>query len=294
MLGASMILTRAHRPFKVIRETDRFTGRKTGSDFHGLKTLIINNAQVMSADEVERVRSFVHAGGTLIATGLTSWLRPDGTTSGDFALAHVFGVSHTGQMSKRVNFLAGEKGYTLCNRPAPLVRLAGAQQLLGLAEPLFDPDDPQKYASIHSNPPGRLTGAVGLSVHSYGKGRCIYLAPALLTMQQDAQQSFGARLLEEYAPPALVTGTNAPAAVEMTVLRSTTAAAFLVGVVNYQKELPNIPVHDLWVDLRLPGRAPRACQRVADGKALPFRFEDGVLHVDVPELETIEMVEILT
>jgi hypothetical protein len=113
-------------------------------------------------------------------------------------------------------------------------------------------------------------------------------------MQQDAQQSFGARLLEEYAPPALVTGTNAPAAVEMTVLRSTTAAAFLVGVVNYQKELPNIPVHDLWVDLRLPGRAPRACQRVADGKALPFRFEDGVLHVDVPELETIEMVEILT
>jgi hypothetical protein len=285
MVGTSMILTRSHRPFKVLRET--------GADFSGLKTLIINNAQIMSAEEVERVRAFVREGGTLIATGLTSYMRPDGTTSGDFALADVFGVSYTGEMSRRVNFLVSENNLVLGNRPAPLVKLAGAEQLMGLSEPTFDPDDAEDYTSIHSNPPGRMTGGVGLAVHSYGKGRCIYLAPSLLTIQQDAQQSFGAWLLEQYAPQTLVTGTNAPVSVEITLLRSTTANAYLLGMVNYQKELPNIPACSVWAEVRLPGTTPKACRRVADGQPLPFRFADGVLNIEIPELETIEMIEIL-
>jgi len=129
-----------------------------------------------------------------------------------------------------------------------------------------------------------------LSIHPYGKGRCLYLASPVLAMQQDAQQSFGAWLLEQYAPPALLAATNAPPSVEITVLRSTTAEACLIGLVNYQKELPNVPVYGAWVDLRLPGRAPKACTLVSAGQALPFTFADGVIHFTVPVLETMEMV----
>ncbi len=260
------------------------------------QTLLINNAAVMSTAEVEKVRAFVSGGGTLLATGLTSLMQPDGSSSGDFALADVFGVSYTGKQSRRVNYLKLDIDESLvsCNRPAPLVSLVGeqTQALGGLLESQFDPDDPEHYTSIHSNPPGRSTGCPGLTINSYGKGRCIYLAPPLLALQQDAQEKFGAWLFEQYAPGSLVAAANIPPAVELTLLRSTTSPAWLVGLVNYQTELPNIPVHGLRLRLRLPVSRPQACTCISDGKALPFSFEDGILSFEIPQLDTIEMVEI--
>ncbi len=286
MLGTSIILTQAHRPFIVVRNAEE--------DLNRLKTLIINNAMVMSVEEERKIRDFVSQGGTLITTGLTSLMRPDGSSSGDFALGDVLGISYTGKLSKRVNYLKlpGEDRYVSCNSPAPVVRLAGAEQLAGLVEPLFDPDDPVKYASIHSNPPSGQSISPGLTIHPYGKGRCIYLAPPMLKQQLDAQQDFFAWLLQGLAPPTMASMTNAPACVEITLLRSTTAGAYLVGLVNYQKELPNVPVHGLQVTLRLPGNAPGACMAASTGQALPFTFTEGTLHFEVPRLETIELVEI--
>ncbi len=283
MLGASMILTRAHRPFKAVRDGEGDLGR--------LRTLVINNAQVMSEAEVEKVREFVRSGGTLVATGLTSLKRPDGSGSGDFALADVFGVSFCGKMSRRVNYLVvgGEQKEVLCNQPAPLVRLNGARPLAGLSEPLFDPDA-KNYTSIHSNPPGRDTGCPGMTLHEFGKGRCIYIAPAVMALQQDSHQTFVEAILREFAPAPEVAETNMPVAVEITLLEG--QKSVLVGLVNYQKELPNVPVHDLRVKLRLGEKRPQRCSKVSDGQMLDFSFEDGLLEFSIPELETIEMVEI--
>lgn len=299
LLGTSILLTRAHRPFRVMAAGHRQA--EAHNDLSQLKTLIINNAQVMSADEVEKVRTFVRGGGTLIATGLTSLWNLNGaalspTTAGapDFALADVFGVSYAGKMSRRVNYLSLTDGseFVLGNQPAPLVRLCGAEMVAGLAEPLFDPDDPQHYASIHSNPPGPLSGYAGLTVNRYGQGRCIYLAPSLLAIQQDAQQTFGTWLLQTYTPKSEITATNAPPAVEITILRCSTADTYLVAVVNYQKELPNIPVHGLQVEIRLPSGDPKSCIRISDGQAISFRYTKGVLAFEIPTLETIEMIEV--
>jgi len=298
MLGTSIVLTRAHRPFVVIRDGE--------GDLSKLNTLVINNALVMDPAEVEKVRNYVRNGGTLIATGLTSLKQPDGTPGRnradgepDFALSDVFGVSYSGKMSQHINYLAFQAAdspamgrYVLNNHPTPLVRLDGAEKLAGLAEMWFDPEDPERYASIHSNPPGRETGFVSLSVHAFGKGRCIYLAPDLLHLQQDAQQAFGTWLLEKFAPPGQVARTNAPAAVEITLLQSKTTDSLLVGLVNYQKELPNVPVFQLRLDLRLDDRIPKACKLVSNGQDLPFTFTGGIIHFEIPQLDTIEMAEV--
>lgn len=284
MLGASIVLTRTHRPFKVIRDAE--------GDLGSLHTLIINNALVMSETEVERVRAFVRDGGTLVASGLTSLQRPDGSSSGDFALADVFGVSYSGAMSRRVNYLKfPDQAFVLCNQPAPLVCLNGGQALAELAEPRFDPDAAE-YASIHSNPPGRLSGSPGLVLHPYGKGRCIYIAPAVMALQQDSQQTFAANLLREYAPGCEVVETNAPAAVEITIMRSAAQDTFLVSFVNYQKELPNVPVREIGVGLCLTSQLPRACRLTSTGQDLPFDTTNGLFRFVVPQVETIEMVEI--
>jgi hypothetical protein len=287
MLGTSILLTHAHRPYKMVREAE--------GDLSGYKTLIINNALVMSTEEQEKIRQFVAGGGTLIATGLTSLWKPDGSSSGDFGLADVFGVSFTGKFSRRIHYLKnqGEQDLVSCNRTAPLVKRMGTtRQLAELLEPLFDPDDGLHYASIHSNPPGRTTGCPGLTLHAYGKGQCLYLASPLLALQQDAQESFGARLLKDYAPQPVLVETNAPAAVEITLLQSRLVNTWMVGLVNYQKELPNIPIQNIQISLRLPAGIPAACSSLIQPQSIPFSFTEGLLSFTLPSLETLEMVEI--
>ncbi|MDX9982550.1 MAG: beta-galactosidase trimerization domain-containing protein, partial [Lentisphaeria bacterium] len=257
-------------------------------------TIVMNNILYTTPEENARLREFVRQGGTLVATGLTSLYQPDGTTTGDFGLADVFGVSATGGKAKRFHYLSflDRRWLVSSHAAAPLVKATGAKVLARILEPTFDPDAEQ-YASIHSNPPGVETDYAGLTVNAYGKGKCIYLSSPVLSLQQDAQQTFGTWLFREYAPSTIVLDTNAPPCVEITVNRSTTANAYLVGFVNYQKELPNVPVRDITVRLRLPGvKTPAACTRMSDGAAVKAKVADGVLELAVPCLETLELIEV--
>jgi len=260
MTGTAVLLARAHIPFRVV------TSVPASVD---LRTLVLNNVLYTSDEENERLRAFVADGGTLIATGWTSLLRPFHYLS-----------------------LADRRWLVSCNATAPLCRRTTAEVLAWVVEPHFDPDAEQ-YASIHSHPPGAPTEYVALAVHGFGKGQCVYLSSPVLAMQQDAQQVFGAWLFRTHARSSLVVATNAPPCVEITVNRSTARNAYLVCLVNYQRELPNVPVRDLEVTLRLPGAgAPAACTRVSDGKPAAARARDGALTLAVPCLETLEIIEI--
>lgn len=286
MSGASIVLTRAHMPFRAVTSATE--------DYSGLNTIIMNNILYTTPEENARLRQFVADGGTLIATGLTSLYQPDGTTTGDFGLADVFGVSSANAKAKRFHYLSFLDRHWLVSShaSAPLVKTTTAKLLARIVEPVFDPDAEQ-YASIHSNPPGVETEYAGLTVNTYGKGKCVYLSSPVLTLQQDAQQAFGTWLFREFAPSAFVLDTNAPPCVEITVNRSTTANAYLIGFVNYQKELPNVPVRDISVTLRLPeGVAPKSCTRLSDGAGVKPLAADGALVLNVPCLETLEIIEV--
>jgi len=284
--GTSVLLTRAHIPFRVISSATR--------QFNGLNTIVMNNILYTTQAENERIRKFVRAGGTLIATGLTSLYEPDGTSTGDFGLADVLGVSFTGGTAKRFHYLSFVAKHWLisCYVSAPLVKAKEARLIAKIAEPLFDPDS-EEYASIHSNPPGVITDYAGLTLNKYGQGKCLYLASPVFSLRQDAQQALGAWLFSEYAPSALVVETNAPACVEITLLKSTTGNAYIAAFVNYQNELPNVPVRDLYATIRLPdGVIPKSCIRVSDNKKIAVKIEQGALRLEVPYLETIEMMEV--
>ena len=286
LFGASIVLTRAHMPFRAVTSETQ--------DYSGLNTLILNNVMYTTKEENERLRAFVKNGGTLIATGLTSLYEPDGSSTGDFGLADVFGVTYAGSKAKSFHYLSFVKRHWLvsAHASAPHVTAQGAEVVATLLEPIFDPAAEQ-YASIHSNPPGVATGYAGLTVNRFGKGQCVYLSSPVLSLQQDAQQVFGEWLFREYSPSALVVETTAPPCVEVTVNRSTTRNAYLIGLVNYQKELPNVPVRDISLTLRLPGvTTPKACTRVSDGKRLEVKARQGALVLEVSCLETLEMIEV--
>lgn len=285
--GTSVFLARAHIPFRAISNES--------INYNGINTIVMNNIMYTTQAENDRIRKFVEAGGTLVATGMTSLYEPDGTHTGDFGLADVFGVSFTGGNAKRFHYLSFVAKHWLisCYARAPLVKAKEAKLIAKIAEPLFDPDD-EKYASIHSNPPGIITDFAGLTVNKYGKGQCLYLASPVLSLRQNAQQAFGTWLFGEYSPSSLVVATNAPECVEITLLKSTTKHAYIAGFVNYQKELPNVPVRDIYATIRLPdGVIPKSCIRVSDNKKIDVKIEKGALCLEVPCLETIEMIEMM-
>lgn len=287
LIGASVILNRLHRPYTIVTEK--------AADWSGYHTLIVNNALFMAAGEAQRIRQFVADGGTLIATGLTSYYDADGGTTGDFALADVLGVTYSGSMSGKVSYLAGWPGqpYILCDAPAPLVRATSAQVLARVALCAFEPYDPEHYVSIHSNPPGPVTEYAGLTVHPYGKGKCLYLYSSLMAMRNDAQQRFVRELIEQQAPPSMLRACNAADPVEVTLLKSTADDSLLLGFVNYQEDLPNIPIVGLKVTLTLPPQYKvKSCTAVSDGREIPFTGGQGLLSLELPVLTTNEMIHI--
>ena len=172
-------------------------------------------------------------------------------------------------MSDTVSYLdIGEGSDLLSVRGprSPLVRATTAEVRGTVVLPHFPCDDPERYASIHSNPPGIPTSWAGLTVNCFGKGRCVYLYSPLLMHRQHSQEQFGKRLFSEFAPKFVTASDHLPESTELTLLKSTTEKAYLLGLVNYQEELPNIPLRDLSISFRLPdGFVPDRLVRASDG-----------------------------
>ncbi|MBN2211466.1 MAG: beta-galactosidase trimerization domain-containing protein, partial [Sedimentisphaerales bacterium] len=264
-------------------------------DYSGAKTIIINNAVFMSEAEVDRIHHFVAGGGTLIVTGMTSYYNKEGQTSGDFALKDVFGVSYSGKNAKKISYLVPRVGEMVaCHSPGALVEAATAEVLGNVAEPEFEIFDADHYASIHSNPPGPTGQHAGLTLNSFGEGKCVYLYSSLLALQQHAQQSFGQALFKEHINTDLTVHSNAPRCVEVTLLKSTQKEAYLVCLVNYQAELPNVPIYDLTATVRLPEpMAIKSCRRVSDGKEINCQIEEQKVTIQLSRLDVVEMIELL-
>lgn len=283
LLGTALALNRLHLPYRVVTDRD--------GDLSGFDTIIVNRAVFLSAAETDRLLRFVEAGGTLLATGATSLFQPDGTTDGNFQLADVFGVDYTGEDTGRIHYLKTPEGLVSAEASAPLVRSRAGAVVLGTAVlPDFPVDDPDHYASIHSNPPGRDTGCAGLVEHCYGLGKCLYLYAALAAERRHSQQQLLRGLIASCTTPLVLSSRNLPESAEVTLTRSRDGRFLLLGIINYQDELPNIPLADLSLTVGLP--LPRRIVRVSDGREIEIVHRDGGLTLRLDRLVDAELFEI--
>ncbi len=282
-LGCAELLNQLHLPYRVI--TDR-----TELD-HDLKALILPDARYLSSEECRRIRRFVSEGGTLIATGWSSFSTPEGISDGNFQLAELFGVDASGETSGEVSYLQYGNEMLLAEGKAPLVVPRAGTLVSGrVALTDFPPDDPDHYASIHSNPPGPVSKAAGLTRHRFGRGEVIYLYGRLLAKRCWSQQEFGRALFREHLPEFVVSSRNLPPAVELTVLESTVDQALLLGMVNFQAELPNLPLFDLELTVKLPdGFLPARITRASDGREIRSLFQEGRLTLRLERFDNAEL-----
>ncbi len=85
---------------------------------------------------------------------------------------------------------------------------------------------------------------------------------------------------------------TAPKSVEATLFFQADRDRFVLNVINYQQELPNIPVHDLDIRVGLDGRPVRGVALLPERTALPFRVTEEGVELTLPRLADFIMVEI--
>ncbi len=288
VLGSADLLNRLHIPYRVITDTT--------NNYSGLKAIIINHAAYLAPDEVERLRNFTKAGGTLIATGKTSLYDRWGNTNGNFQLADVFGVNYSGKDTGKVCYLDVDENLISSSGACyPLVEAMPETRVEGMVVlPDFPVGDAEQYASIHSNPPGIPTTNAGLSEHAFGSGRCIYLYSGLLAERQHAQQVFGEALFRRYLPAFATAIKNLPISAELTLLECAEPGKMLLGLVDCQAELPNITLSDVEFTVRLPqGFIPKQVRRISSSEEMPFEFINGGLILRLERFRDAEIFELM-
>ncbi len=283
VLGFAKLFNRNGVPFRVAVDSTRDDP---------FRTLLVANSAWLAGDEVERLRHFVAAGGTLIVTGRTSLFDIDGGGGKNFALAEVMGVDYTGENVSGISYIRSADGsYLSVPGTTPLVAVRqGAEVIATLSLPRFPAGDPELYASIHSDPPGRDTGYPAVVENRFGRGRCLYIAPPVGKIDQHSQREFLTGLLAKYLPAPVLKCENRPVTAELTLLRSRRDSTIFVAVVEIQHELPNVPATALGFSLRID--KPVAVRRVSDGSEVDFDYSDGVLSWQLMRLEDGEMFEI--
>ncbi len=290
ILATCAALISQHVPFGVVtrRDLDRLSR---------YPILILPDVLMMDQEEAAAIRRFVADGGRLYASKSVSLVTEAGLRQPDFMLSDVFGVHYLGETREKFTFLAPEDAYNDLmpdySRKYPLgleegQALVSAQAdtrvLAKISLPFTDPEDARRFASIHSNPPGVETDYAGLVLHPYGKGMVIYSSSSLESAGYAG--SIFVKLLGLFQHPYSFEA-DAPGCVEVTLFRQPEQQRLIINLLNFQKDLPNLPVDGIKVRVRLPGLIPGQLKLAPDDKQVGYRYKDDILEFEAPRLETL-------
>lgn len=297
-MNAAKILTWAHLPFGVIT-------KKNLADLSRYQLILLSNVTVMDEDEVAAFRAYVTEGGCLYASKDTSLLGWDGTCRNDFQLADLCGVTRRGELRFDQSYVRPEPEYealfdpftgqwpaTLTGDTPILVDpLPGAQVVARIVEPFTDPRG-QRYAAILTNPPGRVLDHPALVMNRFGSGRVLYSAGAIECWDHPRLWGVLARLWRSLLARLPVFETDGHPATEVLLYHQPERKRYTVNVLNVQQELPNIPVQDMHIHVRVDGASVCAVRLLPGGEELDFSIEGVYVCFTLPRLEYFAMVSV--
>jgi hypothetical protein len=293
--SATRVLGSHHLPFTVI-------GKASLKRLSDHKVLVLSNVNMMDDDEAEAIRAWAKDGGCLLATGWTSLVDTKGRLRKDFALGDLFGVTlgspswtawphyiaptseaDFGDFSTRYPAFARTIGQEVAVRPG------AAARVLATTTRIWPKTDESHFSSIHSNPPWQPTTRPEIVFNTFGKGRAIYCASPIELIEplDDTLIRLIRRLRDDFTFEA-----DAPAAVELTLFHEPERHRYRLTLVNFQKDLPNLPVEHIPVRLRLPGKVRRVAALPGD-RTIAHDERDGVVRFTVPRLETLAMFAVV-
>ncbi|MEM2939941.1 MAG: family 10 glycosylhydrolase [Thermoproteota archaeon] len=286
-LGAAESLRTSHIPFGVITDLKKLPR---------FQVVVLPNVLMLSDEEVEAIRKYVAAGGSVYASKFTLKSK----------LSEILGVTHMEETPEKSTYVApteeGKKLLPGVAKEYPLsipdsqikAEFSSKEGMMAtIALPYTKPDDPSKFASIHSNPPGIYTDYPAIVCKNFGKGRILWSSASIETyaVRYMRHRSIFAHIVKYLAQKPFSFEANAPECVEITQVHKPEEKKYLINIVNFQSEigLPNIPVHDILLRLKIEG-TPRRVISLPDEASIPFEYREGYAHIKIPVVETFRML----
>jgi len=162
-----------------------------------------------------------------------------------------------------------------------------------IALPYTKPDDPSKFASIHSNPPGIYTDYPAIVCKKFGRGRIIWSSASIETyaIRYIKHRSVFAHIIKSLAQKPFSFEANAPECVEIIQFHKLNEKRYLINIVNFQSEigLPNIPVYNILLRLKIEGLPIRVIS-LPDEVSIPFEHKEGYVYIKIPVVQTFRML----
>lgn len=294
-MDATGRLISTHLPVTVITKKDL-------SRLSRFKVLILPNVNMMDDEELAIIRDWVWHGGKLYASGSTSLVSKTGVTRKNFGLADVFGATFiNADWEEHNHYLAptpdGQKFFgdfdvkypAMDTGPGLKIKAHPGSQVLATTTLPWPAPSKDKFSSIHSDPPWQATDNPELVLNSFGLGKVIYCASLLESIK--ALEGTFVQLIRELNNDWHFEA-KAPACVEVTMFHQPERKRYTVSLVNFQKELPNLPVDDIEVRLRLGEQRLHSIKLLPTGKHITYHHQNGVIRFTAPRLETLAMFAI--
>jgi len=296
--SVATMLIQHHIPFGVVT-------KRNLSQLSDYQVIVLPNVVMLDDEEIGALRAYVQNGGCLYASKYTSFIDSNGSCTNNFLLADLFGVDWEGKTKENITYVCPEKEFSglfpgfNSNIPITLrdkqilVKITGKNtRILATVTLPYKYPAEDRHASILTDPPGRKTDYPSLVLNQFGKGKVIYSAGGIETWDHDSQRQVFVNLIRSLLSKSLFIETNAHKSVEMTLFDQTDQKRLILHILNFQQELPNIPVRDIRIKVRMDQKKPEKVICLPGKTELKSDFKNGVLEFTVHELINYGMLGI--
>jgi hypothetical protein len=282
-ISAANRLREAHIPYTVLTEKSLHEG------LGAYKAVIIPDIAVLLQEQIEAFLGYAAKGGRLLVSG----------EAGGRYFADALGMRPAGKTAENVTYVSPAAGgplEALIDRKHPLA-VFERQALMeygGRAEahitlPFTLPQETRRFASIHSNPPGKATAYPAIVEKAYGDGLILWTAAPLENYGQGKHIEVYEHLLKRLLPAASIR-VDAHRALEV-VLFWRDAGSMNVCCLNLQNEFPMIPLYKSVVHIA-SDMPPAKVTKASDGAPAAWRPEKGGFLIEIETLEVFELFHV--
>lgn len=259
VVGAARILQEAHVPFGVV------TNANLG-DLSRYRAVWLPYVLEMSEEQSDVFRAFVASGGILYASGPSS-LDRRAASGPRMLLEDVLGVRFRGVHDGRVTYLtpldaelaraiSPQDHVSLDGRVLRVEAWLGSEVLAVLTPPFVEPESGRvigsRFAAIHSDPPALQAGSEPAVVsHSFGKGYAVWTASPLESRAEAGNTAVVLNLWRRALAGPFRFEVDGHPAVEMTLFDQPERGRMVAGLLNLQRNFPQVPV-DVTVRVAVP------------------------------------------
>ncbi len=152
-------------------------------------------------------------------------------------------------------------------------------------------DDPRvPFATIHANPPGKLTNYAGIMEASYGKGRVIWSAIPFEKAARFQHGEIFARIVGDLAG-GFQFSAEAHESVECVLFDAPEEQLKLIGLIETREDYNIEPVHDVVVRVACADK-PKGVYLLPNRDPLPFTDADGTVEIKIDAFDIFCMIAI--